>query len=218
MERVKLFLVNVKTVITEALKNTFTASYPTPDFASLHISIEYPYDVQDYPGIWVGFEPIGNLSRSGVDEQTGFTKNVNGTFSPFTLWRYQGYATYTIGAMTSLQRDRLFDELCRIFAFSQESSEIYQFRQYVESNPYVAMNMDFDNVQVRGMSESPGTPWGSEDMIYETTIAMECVGEFRNDRLSDPLYPISEVVVEAETPDQNRTLTVTPTSTQEVDT
>jgi len=142
---------------------------------------------------------MGNLIKGGIDN-IFYDTNDDGTASPFTVWRFQGYVTYTIGALTSLQRDRLFDELCRVFAFSGESAEIYQFRNYIENNPYIAMNINFDDISMRGGAETQGTPWGSNDILYEITVAMECVGEFRSDRLSDPMYLVSEVIITATDP------------------
>jgi hypothetical protein len=40
------------------------------------------------------------------------------------------------------------------------------------------MNFDFDEIGQRGFSAAPGTPWGTDDVVYEGTLAMECVGEF----------------------------------------
>jgi hypothetical protein len=144
---------------------------------------------------------MGNLTRGGIDNY-GWLDNGDGTFSAINIWRFEGYVTYTIGAFTSLQRDRLFDELVRVFAFSKESAEIYQFRSYIEGNPYpnIAMNMNFDDVTMRGVAESPG-PWENPEMVYEVTVAMEVIGEFQSDRLPDPAYPIEEVIVTSTDPE-----------------
>jgi hypothetical protein len=185
-------------VITSGLRNVFGPSYTSmdgnPDFANLHCSIEYPIDPQDYPGIWVDFEPEGELSRGGIDDINSYLTNGDTTLTPLYLWRAQGWATYTLAALTSLQRARLHDEIVRVFAFGSDPT-VAAFRETIEDNNFLAMNMDFDRIAERGASATPGTPWGSEEIIYEVTLAMQCVIEFYSTANKDKLYPISEIQV-----------------------
>lgn len=198
-----MYLWSTKTVIAEALRQVFTANYPLTDFQNLHISLEYPLQAQDYPGVWVDFEQVGNLTRGSVDSL--YSVNPDGTYYPNDIWRFKGYALYTIGAMTSLQRDRLFDELSRVFAFSVNDLGVYPFRAYIESNPYVALNMDFDDIMVTGMAVGP-TPWGDETkLVYEVTLGMECVGEFADERIvttTPPIPALQDLVITGTVPGQ----------------
>ena len=206
-----MFLTEAKSTVTQALKNVFDAGYPVPQFQDLHIDIEYPNDITDYPGIWVDMEIVGNLTKAGIDEfaEVALDSVTNDAYALYK-WRYQGYSTFTIAALHSLERDRLFDEVVRVFAFSNSNFQVQQFRSFIENNPLIAMNMDFDNIAVRGMSAAPGTPWGTNDVIYEVTLAMETVGEFVSDEQGQTLYPISGVElainVVGETPPQDQRL------------
>lgn len=189
-----MFLVKLKTVLTEAMKRTFDADFPEPDFRNLRVGIEFPAEPQDYPGIWVDFTPNVELAIAGiahVEHEFGD----DGVARPYTRWRYGGMASYTCVALTSLERDRLFDEMVRVMAFGQEESPTSEFRAYIESNEFIGVNFDFDQVSISGFAATPGTPWGTDDMIYEATIQMECVGEFVSDGATGTLQPLTAIVV-----------------------
>jgi hypothetical protein len=189
-----MFLVELKTSITVALRQVFDATYPVADFQDLPITIEFPYQEQQYPGIWVTWDPVGNISRAGIDNLFYGPPTPATDTEPHLLYRYRfsGYSMYTVGALTSMQRDRLYDEMVRVFLMSGDPN-VESFRQYVEDSPYIYMNMDFDNVSTRGMAENAGTPWGTNDFIYEATLAIETVGEFISDEFFTSLVPLAQV-------------------------
>ena len=60
------YLVAIKTMLVDAIKNTFDANYPEEDFRGIHASIEYPVDKMSYPGIWVDFTDTGSLQIAGI--------------------------------------------------------------------------------------------------------------------------------------------------------
>jgi hypothetical protein len=59
--------------------------------------------------------------------------------------------------------------------------------------------MDFDTLQPSGAAAAPGTPWGSDEIIYERTISQQVVGEFVVDPATGALLPLSEITVTART-------------------
>jgi hypothetical protein len=190
-----VFLVQLKTTITQALRQVFGPNYPVADFQGLPITIEFPFQEQQYPGVWVTWAPVGNISRGGIDNLFyGPPEPTTDDTTPNLLYRYRfsGYSMYTVGALTSMQRDRLYDEMVRVFLMSGDPN-VESFRQYVEDSPYIYMNMDFDNVSTRGMAENAGTPWGTNDFIYEATLAIETVGEFISDEFFTSLVPLGQI-------------------------
>lgn len=193
------FLVPLKTLLVEAWQKTFDGEYIEEDFRGLHVSIEYPARKQDYPGIWVDFTPTGieiaGVSHVEYEEGVDFEG-----FRPHTRWVYDGTAEFTIATMTSLERDRLFDEMTRVLAFGREDESTAEFRAYIEDNEFVACNMDFDQFSVQGMAATPGTPWQTDDIIYEVTISTRCFGEFVSDSKSLTLVPLSAIVVQPQGP------------------
>lgn len=187
------YLTHLKTMNVEALKQTFAADYPEPDWRGVHVSIEYPVDKMNYPGIWVDYSDMDKLRIAGVDHKEFTDPDTGGQTPPFTRWRFSGYVSYTVTALTSLERDRLYDELVKVFAFGRQDPIRSRFRQYIETNDFIAANMDFDEIEPQGNAAAPGTPWGTDEMIYERTINMEIIGEFISDPLTGELIPLSSV-------------------------
>jgi hypothetical protein len=199
----QIFLAETKSIITQALVSVFGINYPVGDFRDLWVSIEYPKDEQSYPGVWVGFEPVGQVSRGGIDN--AFVPPPpsllmgNDPVPAVYRWRAQGYATYTLAAMTSLQRDRLFDEVLKVITASRDPAHS-NFRAMIEDNPLIAMNMDFDQVQIRNVSENAGTPWETMDIVYESTLAVSTQIEFYSDTPTSEMVPISAIEIIASGP------------------
>jgi hypothetical protein len=191
-----MYLVPLKTLLVEAMKVTFDGDYIVEDFRDLAVSIEYPVAEESYPGVWVDFQSTGQLEIAGVDhreyaEPAGLTGNTR----RYSRWKFQGYALFTIVALTSLERDRLFDEMVRVMAFGREAAQTSEFRNTIEDNDLIACNFDFDQIGVQGTNSSPGTPWGTDEIIYETTVSMECLGEFVSDGSTGTLVPLSTLRV-----------------------
>lgn len=188
-----MYLVELKTILTTAMRSAFGTDAPEADFRDLHVSIEYPVERQHYPSIWVDFDPNGPLEISGIGhmEQADPT---DASSSPVYRWRFTGMATFTVAAMTSLERDRLFDAVVSVFAFSDSTPALNKFRSMIENNDLIAMNIDFDQIEQRGFAASQGTPWGTDEVVYEATLGMEVVGEFTVTVARDML-PLSQVIV-----------------------
>jgi len=200
-----MYLTTLKGLVVDALKRTFDHNYPEADFRKLAVSIEFPVKRQQYPGIWVDYEPVGELRRAGIGH-TEYDTGESGLGRQFTRWRFQGNLSFTIVAMTSLERDRLHDEMVKTLAFggvpiypsgnrTGEVGKANEFRRHIEESPYLAVNMDFDEITTRGFAATPGTPWQSEDLIYEAEIVMECLGEFVADEETWELVPIEQINV-----------------------
>lgn len=189
-----IYLVKLKTLLTDAIQRTFDDEYPIAEFQGLHASIEFPIEKQNYPSVWVDFAPVGNLERAGV-AHIEYEADPGSTLGrSFTRWKFKGYASYTVAALTSLERDRLYDEIVRIMAFGNEASGTSDFREYIETgNEFLAVNFDFDEIATSGFANTLGTPWQTDDIIYEVTVTMECFGEFTADSNTFDLVSMSEV-------------------------
>lgn len=192
-----MFLAETLAIGEQAMKQVFVPGYVSldgqSDFSNLHISIEYPTDKQNYPAIWVDFEPDHEITRSGIDNIDTLDPNPDGTYTPYYLWRAQGDLTYTICAMSNLERARLHDEVVRVLAFNGDPA-VSAYRQFIEDNPLIAMNANFDNIQERPPSIS-STPWDSLDLIYEITVAVTCVIEFQAAQQYGALVPFYGAIV-----------------------
>ena len=188
-----MYMTNLKSLLTQSIRTTFGPGYPTAQFRNLHASIEYPDDRQHYPGIWVDFEPTGELERAGIGH---FEVDGNATGGrAYTRWTFKGYVTFTLVALTSLERDLLLDEMIRVLAFGAESEYTSAFRSYIEDNGLLNLSMDFDQVAIRASGVTPGTPWGTDEFIYESTVAMEILGDFVSDSVGLTLVPLTRIAL-----------------------
>jgi hypothetical protein len=169
------------TNLTQAVKLTFNGNYPVDEFKNLHVSPEFPILEENFPAVWVDFSPAGDLHTGGIDQLLYTEPDENNVVHAYKKWLFQGRVQYTIMALSSLERDRLFDEMVKMMAFGQLNPQLSIFRQTIEDNPWVATNIDFDQIGQEGKVASGGTPWGSDDMLYEITLTAQCLGEFASD-------------------------------------
>lgn len=184
----------LKTLLTDAMRKTFDSDYVNADFRNIKVSIEFPVDRADYPSVWVGFDPEGQLESVGVGHQEVDAATDESNVRRSTRWYFQGHATFTVVAMSSLERDRLHDEIVRVMAFGTEQPQTNEFRSAIEDNEFLAVNIDFDQIATLALTQSPGTPWETEEMVYEATLSMECFGEFVSDGFTQTLARLSEIV------------------------
>jgi hypothetical protein len=177
--------------LVTSLQRTFNAHYPEARLQNLHVSIEYPIKPQDYPSIWVDFEE-SLVQNAGIDHAE---RDEEGNL--ILRWRYEGNVSYTIAALSSLERDRIYDELVKVLAFSRSADHLNAFREFVENNDFIAMNFDFDQIEVHGNAATPGTPWETDEIIYERTLVMQVLGEFTTDVDTGDLVPLSRIIIDA---------------------
>jgi hypothetical protein len=107
-----------------------------------------------------------------------------------TRWRFAGTVTLTIVALSSLERDRLYDELVKVLAFARVQESVSEFRNRVEHNDLVAMNANFDLLRPSGDNAAPGTPWGTDEFLYEKSISLDLIGEFVSEPDTMILVPL----------------------------
>lgn len=177
-------MVPLKTSLVDAWKTTFAQSgYPVEDFGpddegpGVHVSIEFPAKPQDYPGVWIDYEPI-STHIIGVDHKEYIDSITSGMKTAITRWRFEGNASFTIVALSSLERDRLYDEVIAAIAFGRENIARAAFRRTLEDNEFIAVDANWDEVTTGGTSANTGTPWLTDDIIYEVTVTMRLVGDF----------------------------------------
>lgn len=191
-----MFLAETLTVLTEGLKRTFNVDYPVSDFRDLHVSVEYPSEEQHYPGVWVNFDVAGDLSIAGIGHREFEETEVDDEtrFGEVTRWRFEGQSTFTLVSLTSLARARLLDEVVRVIGMGHLETGRGAFRTWVNDNPLIGLSMGWDHIALQGMAETEGTPWGTDDILYEVTLAVDTIGEFTSDP-SGLLVPLSAIRV-----------------------
>jgi hypothetical protein len=187
------YLRTIKTAAVQAVEQSFQARYPEPDpeggARNVYVSIEYPVEEAQYPAVWVDFEPSEVRTVGIAYTETDAQGNA------FTRWRFAGHAVFTVVALSSNERDMLYDQLIAMTAFASQSSFPSTFRQVVENALLVAAVWSFDSVEDRPSAAAPGTPWGTMDVIYERGFALQVIGEFVSDPNTTELVPLSEIQV-----------------------
>lgn len=200
-----MYLRETKHVITSATKLTFDDQYPVEQFRDLHVDIEYPLEQSNYPGIWVDFETTGPVQNAGighVEIADTVDEDDNPAFAAYGRWTFSGYGVWTMVALTSFERDYLYDEMLRVLAFGGQLAATKQFREAIEGNDFIGLEAIWDQVNVSTPTAIPGTPWGTEDIIYETTVRIAMVGEFVSGGPDGLLVPISAVQVKPYTAEE----------------
>lgn len=188
------YLRTIKTTAVQAVQQSFTSRYPEPDSAGgtskqPFVSIEYPVEEAQYPAIWVDYEG-SELRTVGIAyTQTDAQNNA------YARWRFAGHVVFTIVAMTSNERDMIYDQLISMTAFAAQSEFPSKFRQTVEAAPLVASIWSFDSVEDRPGAAAPGTPWGTMEVLYERGFALQVIGEFVTDPYSQALVELSGIDV-----------------------
>ena len=184
-----MYLAETKAIFVEALQMVFDLEYPVADLREVLVGIEYPVDQQYYPSIWVDFDETAPLKRAGIGHVE--TEVGSGTYRTYTRWRFEGNISFTCVALSSLVRDRIYDEMVRIIAFGPEHPALAQFRSHIESNDLVAINANFDTIAVRANAAAPGTPWGTTEIIYERGIGIDIIGEFVSDVVTGAIASVT---------------------------
>lgn len=187
------YLRTIKTTAVQAVQQSFEARYPAPDpdggVQPVFISVEYPVEEANYPAIWVDYE--GNELRTvGI----AYTEQ-DAEGNVYARWRFAGHVVFTVVALSSNERDMIYDQMVAMTAFAAQSDFPGRFREVVEAAPLIATTWSFDTVEERPPAAAPGTPWGTMDMIYEHGFALQVLGEFVSDPNTYELVNLSEIQV-----------------------
>lgn len=188
-----MYITPLKTLAVTAFQQTFDASYPVMEFQNVNVGLEYPIDSQHYPSLWVDYDDTQPLVKAGIAHVE--TKDPEGnSVTAFTRWRFQGYLSVTVVSLTSLERDRLFDEVIRVVAFGEQDDIVGRFKDTFLNNSLIAVNLNTDRIEPRGSAAAPGTPWGTDELMYERTLNLEIIGEFVPNPTTGTLVSLSRIV------------------------
>lgn len=190
-----MYLTLMKSLVVDALQQVFNSDTVNPNFQNTVVSIEYPLEQQSYPSIWLNYDDTDSLSVAGIDHKE-YVVSDTGAMHEVTRWLFAGTVTLTVVALSSLERDNLYDELVRVFAFGRVEQERPGFRDLLENNDFIALNLNWDELHPHGDAAAPGTPWGTEDeVIYERSLAFDAEGEFVSDWRTHEIVLLSKIVV-----------------------
>lgn len=198
-----MYVVPLKTAIVEALRATFDDAYPIEQLrpgsssGGVWVSIDYPAEPVNYPGIWVQYDPSAPVQTAGIDHRE-VVLDEGGRQREVRRWRFAGQVHLTVGALSTWERDLLVDELSRVLASGMGSAPRGRFRAALESSDLLGVRGQWDRHVIGAEAASPGTPWGTDEVIAERTVDLDVIGEYVAAPDADEeggLVPLSRVVV-----------------------
>ena len=202
-----MFITAVKTAIVEALDAGFNALATTPINTSLDlvpnsITIEYPLELVEWPSILVQFRP-SKVQWFGLnpDSYTTLTSGmtISGTtYSGSNSTRpgyFEGSIDLQIMAMHSEERDRLLDSVSNLILMGQGSPASSAFYASIQANNLIGMTLLPSTYTPLGDSISAGTPWSPEELTYEASVRMSCVGDIYETKYDYSVPNITKITV-----------------------
>lgn len=196
-----MFITGVKTALLEALAAGFGAInssyYPSDtsvDLTPFSTTIEYPLEEVQWPAIFVQFRP----SKS---QWTGLNPDVYVTISgaqALTSSReiyFEGTVDLQIMAMHSEERDRLLDSVHNLILMDPPSPASVAFRESISNNDLIAMTFLDSRTISAGDTVSLGTPYSPEELTYEGTIRVQCVGQAYETKFNTIVSGLQSIVV-----------------------
>jgi len=176
-----VFITAVKTAVVEALDDAFSAlgqqtSNTTTDLVPNSVTIDYPLEQVQWPAILVQFRPsVVQWTGLNPDQYTAVSGTVNYTSSRMVY--FEGVLDFQILAMHSEERDRLWDSLYNLFLMNPGSPGSQAFYNSLYQNDLVGLTLNQGAVINLGDTISPGTPWSQEELSYEASVRVKCVGQ-----------------------------------------
>lgn len=191
-----MFVANTLTAWMEAIRGTFhAAAYQGEGLKDIPVHTDYPVAEVDYPGLWVNYSMQGSLKNVGIGHVEYYPDD-DGGLHKVLRWHFGGMVEITVAAMSNLERALLLDELTRTIAVGRPGlNPEGVLRGTIDDNDLIGQIVTWESFVVGAFSESQGTPWGTDDVVYEATVSLHTSGECVIDEASGVLVPLSKVVI-----------------------
>lgn len=157
------------------------------------VTIDYPEEEQNWPFILVQVRPT-IVRWTGVMPDETF--NAGTEEVPEWVRIRQGYFEATcmlqIMALSSGERDRIWDNLIKIILMGRKRSATSRFWESIETNGLVGITVNEGQIGMIGDTISMGAPWetGAETLTYEASIEFDMVGTFFGDEYNENLVSL----------------------------
>ena len=190
----------VKTAVMVALRAGLTTDYPEPDRKvvqriSAHIQMEYPSEIELYPGIWVQFS-FSEIRKAGITpiflstETMPDNQEVN---KQYMMGSFKGRVTLSIVALSNLERDKIAGALINLYLFGKINPMANNFFEMLDSNDYVSISVEQDTLSPGGQSMSFVAPGEKEIPVYEDAYSFNMIGQFASRFETGELVRLSEI-------------------------
>lgn len=108
---------------------------------------------------------------------------------------FSGYFNLEVQALTSVERDRIWDLITKLFLMGRKHASTSRFFEKLEDHDLIAITVMEGAPTFISDSIDQGAPWSSEVLVAEATIQVGCVGEFYADEFAEELVPVKEAKV-----------------------
>lgn len=210
-----MFITAVKIAIVEALVAGYRALNPTGtpnltgqfnlpqdttlDLTPNSVTIEYPLEEVQWPAIFVQFRPT-TTKWSGLYPDTyvypsGSTISGSQAAISSRQGYFEGNIDLQILAMHSEERDRLLDSLYNLVLMNPGNPGSNAFYNSINANDLIGMTLLQGTVTSLGDTVSPSTPFSPEELTYEASIRIQCVGDFYESKFAFGLPTLTSVTL-----------------------
>lgn len=199
-----MFLRAAKVALVEALRATFDVD---PDhrlededaayegFRPRSVSIEYPEEEMDWPAIFVQFHPEA-VSWTGINPDEYLpTMDDDRPWQNIRRGQFEGNFDLMILALTSAERDRMWDELVELVLMGDMRSDTNRFHQALAHHDLISMTIQRAQVRPVGDSVGAGVPWDGNRLAYEATLRLQVTGQFAADAFNRELIAFQAITV-----------------------
>jgi len=204
-----MFITAVKTALVEALVSGFNTintqynpnltgqfNYPSDtsiDLTPNSVTIEYPLEEVLWPAIYVQFRPTKTQWMGlNPDEYITISGNTNAVYADRQTY-FEGVIDFQILAMHSEERDRLWDSVNNLVLQNTYSPASSAFYSSLGNNGLVGITLNQGTLSNLGDTVNPGTPWSPEELTYESTIRVQCVGNAYNTKFTQTQTALKSV-------------------------
>jgi len=196
------YKVSIKREVVDALREAIAEDYADLDFTKkLEISLEYPTTEVHFPRIIVGLQEQ-TLTSAGVGHYE-FGVAETGEQVLLRHFRFEANLTFTIYALSAVERDELSAVLVGILAFPQGSAASSTFHREVYDSDFIDMQMNTDSITPGGDTVED-VPWDDPTRkVYTASYSIPIIGEFFTHQNGVTLSVINDIRLYPYRPDQN---------------
>ena len=216
-----MFLVAVKTALVESLRSVWYQGGSDGQEAHTYnpqltlndkplprrITVEYPEEAHDWPFIlvqvrpsiveWTGIMPDEVVDAANYGTATDYSTTVDPSppeapqYKLIRQGRFEASCMLQIMALSSEERDRIWDNLVKLVMMGRKRSATNNFYTTLENHDLVGLTIMEGSIDAVGDTISMGTPWDPELLSYEASIQFNMVGTFFADEYTEDLVPLS---------------------------
>lgn len=174
-----MFLVGVKLALVEGLRNVYDDDYTAEEVKPRRIDIEFPNELGDWPAVLVQFR-ANSISWSGVNpDEYAILDGGPLDYTQYRLGSFTGSFDLSVYALSSVERDRIYDSLVQLFLMGRLRPDTADFFKTIAEHDLIRMTVQETQLVPIGDTVVQGTPWGEDRLSYEATLRVpNVVGQF----------------------------------------